>query len=220
MFTEEMLRKAAEEANDVFLQYWDIQDDEIPPFSDAFERKMRRLIWKTKHPMVFRTLKSVACFLLAFLIGLGSLVAFNVEARAAFLEWIKTYIPGAVAFRYTGPNEEQDFHHYRPMYLPEGFQEYLVIEEKEHTTTLYQNSEGDRIIFKSIMAEGAFSKNLYSDLYSVERVKIENFSAELYEDDKDHSLNLIWTNDEHCIFEISAKIDREEIVKIAENVKK
>lgn len=219
MFTEEMLCKAAEEANYVFEQYWHALDDENITFTKNFEHKMRKLIYRTKHPIFFRVIKSVACLLLAFLVSLVSIMTFNVEARADLLEWIKTYIPGAVVFHYAGTNNEE-LSNYRLTYLPEGYEEYLVNNGEDFSTVIYRNNEGKRITFRYRVAQGDTVKSIINENYTIQKVKIRDHIADLVSDaNGDSSSNMVWIDYQtNLVFEIIADIAPDELIKMAENI--
>lgn len=221
MFTEEMLCKAAEEANYVFEQYWHALDDENITFTKNFEHKMRKLIYRTKHPIFFRVIKSVACLLLAFLVSLVSIMTFNVEARADLLEWIKTYIPGAVVFHYAGTNNEE-LSNYRLTYLPEGYEEYLVNNGEDFSTVIYRNDIGRQIVFRYRIANEEIGKMLHVSNYKVYKVKFNYSVVEIYISDKiNASKNMVWTSvDGDYIFEIIANLPNSELVKIAESIER
>lgn len=84
MISEEALRQAAAEANDCLVRSLDEAGIPAHNFSARFERKMRRLIRRTRHPAAYRALVRVACAFLAFLLGSGVFLAVNPEARDGF----------------------------------------------------------------------------------------------------------------------------------------
>ena len=90
MISEEALRQAAAEASDCLVRSLDEAGIPVHNFSARFERKMRRLIRRTRHPAAYRALVRVACAFLAFLLGSGVFLAVNPEARAAFFGWVRT----------------------------------------------------------------------------------------------------------------------------------
>lgn len=85
MISDERLREAARKAEESFLASLPEPEDCEATFSPEFERKMKKLIRRTDHPIRYRIMKAVACFLLVVLVGGGSVLALSTEARAAFV---------------------------------------------------------------------------------------------------------------------------------------
>jgi len=86
---EEMLREAAARSfeNYVFALLSDYDPEYRWAFSPAFEKRIRRLRRRADHPVIYRTLKRVAVFLLALLAAGAVWIAADKEARAAFFDW-------------------------------------------------------------------------------------------------------------------------------------
>lgn len=85
MISEERLREAARQAEKNLLASLPEPEDCEATFSPEFERKMKKLVRRTDHPIRYWAQKAVACILLTILIGGGSVLAFSTEARAAFV---------------------------------------------------------------------------------------------------------------------------------------
>ena len=89
MIPEEQLREAARMAEERFLARFPEPEDCQAVFSPAFERKIKALVRRVDHPLRYRMARAAACFLLAVFIGGGGVLAFSVEARAAFAGWVR-----------------------------------------------------------------------------------------------------------------------------------
>lgn len=85
MISEEMLKKAAAEAEQA------IRDSLPAPaackheFSPSFQRKMRRAFRKAKHPIIYKFPKYVASFVLVAILTSSIWLTVDAEVRAAFL---------------------------------------------------------------------------------------------------------------------------------------
>ena len=101
MITDEMLYSAAAKSNTAFVKYMEegYDPENQHTFSAKFERKMKRLIRKADHPLLYRGLRGVASILLAILIGGGTWLAVDVEARAAFIGWLREVYDNIFAYR-------------------------------------------------------------------------------------------------------------------------
>lgn len=221
MITDEMIAEAAAKYNDALVQYWQNVEMEEHEFSSKFERKMRRLIWKVKYPHIHKTLKSAACILIAFLISFASVMTFDVEARAAFIEWLKSKIDGAIVFQYIGMPVEIERYEYILRYLPEGYIEKTYIKEENYTTVIYVNDEGKQLTFNYTYATDATKIYLCATEHETLCVTVGNYNATIYIPIKEKSRNdIVWIDDNNVYFRVSAYADASELVKLAESVSK
>ena len=123
MISEEALRQAAAEASDCLVRSLDEAGIPVHNFSARFERKMRRLIRRTRHPAAYRALVRVACAFLAFLLGSGVFLAVNPEARAAFFGWVRTQYERLFVYDVANTGEQTELPEYTLGWLPEGYEE-------------------------------------------------------------------------------------------------
>ena len=102
MIGEERLRAAAAEADQALLNSLPAASECEHDFSKSFEKKMRRVFRRARHPIVYRLPKQAACvFLIAVLAG-ASWLTFDVKARAAFFAWAKARYEHFVGYRFVG----------------------------------------------------------------------------------------------------------------------
>lgn len=221
MITDEMIAEAAAKYNDALVQYWQNVEMEEHEFSSKFERKMCRLIWKVKYPYMHKALKSAACILIAFLISFASVMTFNVEARAAFIEWLKSKIDGAIVFQYIGMPVEIERYEYILRYLPEDYIEKTCIKEENYTTVIYVNDEGKQLTFNYTYATDATKIYLCAAEHETLCVTVGNYNATIYIPIKETSRNdIVWIDGNNVYFRVSAYADASELVKLAESVSK
>ena len=72
----------------VRLEY-DPLETEPHAFSPAFERRMKRLLRRGRHPVWHKTLHAAACLLLALLLSGCAVLAVSPEAREVFSGWVR-----------------------------------------------------------------------------------------------------------------------------------
>lgn len=220
MISDERLREAARRAEESILASLPEPEDCEAVFSARFERKMRKLIRRTAHPIRYRVMKAAACFLLVVLIG-GGVLTFNAEARAAFLGWVREVYSFYFEYHYTGSQKElsQDTI-YCPTWVPDGYD--LIQEPKAgaRVDVIYKNEQDESIVFN-------YSANVESLIFRIKRedaqispVTVNGMSADLYLDQNESNSNfLVWKDaDTELIFWIMAPLETDELVKIAENV--
>lgn len=218
MISEEALRQAAAEASDCLVRSLDEAGIPVHNFSARFERKMRRLIRRTRHPAAYRALVRVACAFLAFLLGSGVFLAVNPEARAAFFGWVRTQYEQLFVYDVANTNEQTELPEYTLGWLPEGYEETIRYCTPTLTRIVYSNSLGDTINF------------LYSnqgDIYINPIDTITNFTtidgrtAEIhYSENLNENNNIIWSiSNQVLVFEISGNFDKDLLIYMAENVK-
>ena len=58
-------------------------------FSPAFERRMKKLLRRGRHPVWYKSLHAAACVLLALLLSGCAVLAVSPEAREVFAGWVR-----------------------------------------------------------------------------------------------------------------------------------
>ena len=149
MISDERLRKAAQKAEESLLASLPDPEDCEATFSPKFERKMEKLIRRTKHPIRHRIMKAVACFLLVVLVGGGSVLTFSVEARAAFIGWVREIRDNYFVYWYTGESKNtlEEGAIYQLTWIPEGYQEVSAPVPGAFVNTIFKNEAGMIAVF-------------------------------------------------------------------------
>lgn len=109
MISEEMLKKAAAEADQAIRDSLPAPADCKHEFSPSFQRKMRRTFRKANHPVIYKLPKYAACFVLVIALAGGTWLTVDVEARAAFFAWVREQYEAFVEYRFIGeaPQESE-----------------------------------------------------------------------------------------------------------------
>ena len=92
MISEDRLRQAVRDAGALLDQSLPDPDQCHHTFSPAFLNRMEALLRRRKRAPVYRVLKGVACFFLAFLLGGTIFLSTNAQAREAFFGWLSEQI--------------------------------------------------------------------------------------------------------------------------------
>ena len=80
-------------------------------FSPAFERKMKKLLRRGRHPVLYRTLRAAACLLLVLLLSGCAVLVVSPAAREVFLGWVREFrtlegFPPYYIYTYAGEEAE------------------------------------------------------------------------------------------------------------------
>lgn len=222
MITDEMLTQAAAELADAIYESLSDPSECNHQFSPRFEKKMKRVIRRSHHPIFYRTLRTVASVVLVILIGFGSTLAVSAEARELVFGWVKQQYENFYEYFFEGEVELAETAKYIPGWMPEGCEFVTAYETAGGEVYIYTNAE-DTLIQFSYTSEPT-NETLFVDgvEYLKEDVTIHNSIGEFYiAQSNDKTNGLIWTDEtETVLFCVSGKYDKETLVKIAESVEK
>lgn len=224
MISDERLHKAAKKVEESMLASLPEPEECEATFSPKFERKMKKLIRHTDHPVRHRIMKAAACFLLAILLGGGSVLTLSADARAAFVTWVKEVYETQFIYRFfqTGEETSNDAI-YRPTWVPSGYEMISESTLDGASTIVYKNDANELVVFTCF-------PNTASSVIGVERdgtelysqVLVNGISADLYLDHEEGESNvLIWIDESKgVIFHISAPFGENELISMAESIEK
>lgn len=221
-----VLKEALKESLDMELQEIDEMVAKAPPheFSPQFEKRMKKLInsigrkdrIKKAKRIIVRTAVSIAA---AFGIIFGVFLT-QPEVSAAVQNVIRTVFDRYDKYDYIGDEltVENFDNNIRLGYVPDGF--YLSSGFYSHISVslTYKNENKNEIMFDYGIADSASSAydnehNSYSD-FTINGIEYHYYES----NDSDFYDTLIWYKDGY-VFSLFAHLSREELVKIAENVK-
>lgn len=220
MITDEMLEKAATELAEAINTSLPAPDKCIHCFSVAFERRMKRLVRKTSHPIVFRTLRAAACIILALFISFASLLVLSPKARAMVHSWIRQQCESFYEYFFVGQASPSENARYSPQWIP---QDYTLVSSQEIISGeryIYSNGQGNTILFSYMNA--ANNSKLYVEgvEYEQRTVSINGQPGELYfSHDPEDSSVLVWIDsDTGTLLYLNALLDEDAMIFFAENV--
>ena len=94
-------------------------------FSPSFERRMRKLLRRGKHPVWYKSLHAAACVLLALLLSGCAVLAVSPEAREVFAGWVREIHENYFLYEFFGNEERESVSKeevlYQPSYVPAGY---------------------------------------------------------------------------------------------------
>lgn len=195
---------------------------EKPNYSKAFKENMKKLGIKTETTFV-NILKKVAVFFLIVSTSLTLFFSINVEAREKFFDWIiedhgdfSIFTPENIENRDIEKLKIDDL---KINYIPEGYELVDIQKGKINKVSKYINKNNENFLFFVRFSDLEIQSNGHSldtEDAILEEIKINEHDGYIWT----HDINyLLWQqNGIECF--ISGNINREEIIKIAENISK
>lgn len=221
MISDERLREAARKVEESMLASLPEPEECEATFSPEFERKMEKLLHRAGHPIRKRIMKAVACFLLAVLVGGGSVLTFSVEARAAFIGWMRETYESWFVYRYIGENQANPENvSYCLTWLPNGYYESSRFDTDTQTNIIYENDDNNLITFYYAYNADVTSLYLEQESVNIKSVLIGNTHANLYMDKTAENANsIVWIDEKsETLFWIAASCSEEELIQMAAGV--
>lgn len=224
MITDKMLYSAAKKSSDVYIRYLerDYNPEYQHEFSHGFERKIQRICWRAKHQLLHWTLRRIASFFLVMLIGGIVWLSVDVKARAAFLEWARAIYETYVVYRFedesvSGTPERECC----PTWLPDGYQKAFVDDSQDTVLVAYTNSEGQGLIFRYVADSPSTDWFINTPSTTMKQVYVNELPADLFvSKEPEIASAIVWMTPEHTACYLSAFLNEDELIKIAESVEK
>lgn len=224
MITDEALRAALEEVDNAILASLPKPSECEHQFSARFEKRMRKVRRRAKHPTVYKVLRQVACFLLAILILFSSVMVFSSEARAAVINWLRDQFGIFSHYFFAGDPSSTGREHsdYELGWVPNGYNHANTQKSDNRTTLIYISDAGGLLQFSYLY--GAESNTLFMDQgeYDHKATSLGNATADIYIALNDNKTNgIVWSDDNTgALLYISADLSEDELIKIASGVVK
>ena len=218
---EQLAQAAAELANAI---YESTPTSEVPAhqFSKRFEKKMSRLIQKANHPILYKFLHAVACFLLVMTIGFGSIMTVNAEAREFIAGWVKEQYKSFTRYFFSNEAESTESVKYQLGWLPDGCEFVTSFEIDGGETYIYTDEQKTLIHFTYTSETNNTQAFVSSDGYVNESVLVSGYPGDLYlANNPNDTSTIVWINTEkNVLYIVSGDFNAEELIKIAESIKK
>ena len=222
MITDEMLAQAAAELADAINESLPDPSECNHQFSPRFEKKMKRVIRRSHHPIFYRTLRTVASVVLVILIGFGSTLAVSAEAREIVFGWVKQQYENFYEYFFEGEATTTENSSYYPGWLPEDCVFVTSYETAGGEVYIYTNPQDMLIQFSYISKPE--SEKIYMDGIDAEKkiVSINGGYGELYIfHNEEVTNNIVWTDESQMVlFSLSANYDEDTLIRIAESILK
>lgn len=219
MITDEMLREAAFEVDRAMMDSLPDPDQCDHEFSPAFEAKMKKLIWRANYHIVFKALKRVACFFLAVILSAALLLAFNTEAQASVLDWVKNRFSEFYHYFFVG-EEVQEHQEYSLGWVPDGYTLYETAKTANSKKVVYIDANEQLLKFTYVYGSDTSGLLLGYGECEQKTVALTNGWAEIYfAKDKNNTNIIVWkAANENVVFVISAMEEENILIKIAESL--
>lgn len=218
--TDEMLIQASKQVAASIKASLPVPEECRHEFPPKFESDMKRLIAQTERRYHIRKyLRGAVAACLAAAISLSTWLAVDAEARAAFVQWVKTVYEQSVVYEFFHSGDERDEVRYRLSWVPEGYTMENEVGGDEITTLVYLKGES-AIYFTYEYSEDGAKAELFPGVSNVEPVQVNGMPGEFYlPQDPAESNSLVWFDEENCILcSISGFIDKESMVRMANSV--
>lgn len=224
--THRALRAACLEVADAYSGRLEqaAEDGPTPALSPALAAGLPVLRRRAhRQQALHRTMQSAAAFFLVVLLG-GATVAAVPEARAAVLSWVGTRSHGSIVYQFSG--EGSTLPEYALTWLPEGFAQTGGHRSSESAYAFYTDESGNRLyISYSLMHEGqAISFPGQGRLLYVENLTVNGLAGQyihMVRDEMGQDEALVWFDEgSNIVFTIASTLDREKMLRVAENMKK
>ncbi len=218
---EIMLRAAAARSAEAYLR---AAERDFPAahahiFSAAFEKRLNKLIRRSEYPGLHKALRSVAAALAAVVMAGSLWLAADTDARAAFVGWIKGIYEGHFVYRYEGGSASTAPTEYRPTWIPEGYSEYRIDKFNGNTVIIYTDENERRLRISYAQASDNLDWRINITSSSTFSASVNGYSAELFISSDESIANAItWINDNDTVFAVSAFLDKDEIIMLAESI--
>ena len=161
-----------------------------------------------------------ACFFLILTLGGTSWLTVDVQARAAFLNWVRYQYENVTEYRFAGDASMALSSVPEPAWLPEGYSEKDRMDAEGYSARVYTNADGGLISFSCSRGADAASLFLISDTATELETQVNGRPAEYYQEpDSDAASALVWMSaDGATMFCLTGALPEETLVRIAESV--
>lgn len=186
------------------------ETDDVPAFKPThhYQRQIAAMLsdplkWAQKRarPLWKNVAQKIAVILLVFSLSLGSLMAVSPTVRAAVVRWVTEWYETHVVYRFSGEQIADEMPQYEVTDLPEGYAETERVEWPSYVSIIYQNVNDENADIIPVTVNG-----LEGQLY-------------LTRDTEGADSTITWiVPDENMLFAVSAALNANDILHIAESV--
>lgn len=219
MISDELLKRAVLEVDRAILDMLPNPEECTHIFSKRFEKKMKKLIYKTNHFVRYSIIRYAACILISLILSGSVFLTVNTEARAAVMNWIKETFEGVYHYFFVG--EETDAaSSYSPDWLPEGYELTAPLKVQTGEMYIYKNKSEEMLMFIYVYGSDSCSMTVGDGEYEEKYIIEGDFHADiLLAQESGKSNSITWSeNNGAVIFTISGNIGESDLIKMAQSV--
>lgn len=224
ILSDQELSLAAGAVRDAMLHTLPQPQECTGTFSSQFEEKIEHLKHtESRKESRHRIVRGAAAAVLAVLLGLSMLVAFNTDVHAAVVKWFKETF-GTYTTYWFDTEEEKTLPEYELTWVPEGYEVTRDLLSKTSRHIEFQNPKNELDVFIVSFCMPQPDSPLFIDTfdseYAIEEVNINGYYGEFYRSlDAAESHALVWLDENtNTAITILAFFSKEEILQIANNV--
>ena len=219
MIKEEILKKAAIEADQAIRDSLPAPEECKHIFSPEFHKKMRRVFRRAKHPIIYKLPKQVACFVLAVVLISGTWLTVDAEARDAFVGWVKELYNTYFVYRFDEQANNSNTGDYRPTWIPSGYEEDYINQIGQTMIIVYVDENGNQLEFDYVINPDETDWFVEISDTEIQQTTVNGNPAELLiSQDPENANSIMWTTTDNSAFCISGFLDEKELAKMAESV--
>ena len=209
------------------------ETDDVPAFKPThhYQRQIAAMLsdplkWAQKRarPLWKNVAQKAAVILLVFSLSLGSLMAVSPTVRAAVVRWVTEWYETHVVYRFSGEQIADEMPQYEVTDLPEGYAETERVEWPSYVSIIYQNVNDENaswIYLQYIYMQQGASSNFGIENADIIPVTVNGLEGQLYltRDTEGADSTITWiVPDEKMLFAVSAALNANDILHIAESV--
>ena len=196
-------------------------------FSPAFERRMKKLLRRGRHPVWYKALHAAACLLLALLLSGCAVLAVSPEAREVFAGWVREIHDNYFLYKFFGNEEREAVSKeevlYQPTYVPAGYriEHRFVFSAGIVSVTYIDDQTGNIAVFTYFSDMSSPVLQIAGENEIIyQKVQVNGLPADLYLDSEEGEANaIVWVDERNgAAFRIGGVISGEELVCMAESV--
>lgn len=217
--TDEILKSAAGYAHEKWMNANTASSEESHDFPLGFYDKILRKAQKRKQ--IKTITRHIAAAIITIIICGAVLLASSPKVRALkrgrFLEIFYN-----IEYRLSPDGDSSKLPEFELSYIPEGFKEINVLNERDRISEYYLNTEtGDSFLFEYMQRTDDKDITFHTEMTSAyESIIIGDYEAYFYlTDDTFDKNNIVWFDEsQNLYFTVSSNLEKSVILNIAEGV--
>ena len=224
-FTDAELAVAAGKVCEAMLNSLPEPEECKREFSAEFEQKMKKLFAKEKTFRIMVEIRRyVAAVLILLIIGMGTIFAFNTEARAAFVDWVRRVYENSIIYEFFNEPTAEKLPTYELGWVPEGYEVVDMYQSENLCGLVYQKGEDvtEGFVFDYQFGDSGMHVGWHGDLskYEVKQESVAGRIVDLYlsQEDSESSVAVWLDESSRIVFTINGFLKEIDILHIIEQI--
>jgi len=191
-----------------------------PIYSKNFIKKLKEYNIKQNNNVYFLIAKKAVIYILVFIMSLSTVLVFNTEARTKFINWIIEKFPKYSIFTSQNANEDNssvDLASFKIKYIPKGFELSDTHEMRNALIYNYLSDNNQEFDIKLSVLSGENKSYYDTESAEIEELIFKESQAYMWQTD---GITYLLLHKDGIDFHIYGSLNKEEILKIAENISK